>query len=340
MQRELTARRIERATADQVIFDPTDGTATPLVGRVVMRGLADELHDHHYLIVDGADGRTHYIEIGKGEAHEPLPRDTIVRIVPRAGGVRQVDRTIAEVAAANDGRYDIDAHLKHDPSASEAFAETHVRRLEAMRRVIRSVEREPDGTWIIAADHLDKAAAFEARQRRDRPVTIETLSAVSLDRLPHTDAATWLDKELVAGAPEPIRDAGFGREVRAAQSLRGQWLIAEGLAEEQDGRTTYHPGMIAALQRRELLRVAGQLSDELELPFVETKAGDRIGGRFSRAIEMVSGRHALIERSRDFTLVPWRPALERHVGKSVSGIVRGDGINWTIGRSRSGPSIG
>src|SRR3546814_15322893 len=96
-----------------------------------------------------------------------------------------------------------------------------------MRRVIRSVEREPDGTWIIAADHLDKAAAFEARQRRDRPVTIETLSAVSLDRLPHTDAATWLDKELVAGAPEPIRDAGFGREVRAAQSLRGQWRAEE-----------------------------------------------------------------------------------------------------------------
>src|SRR3546814_1199408 len=93
-------------------------------------------------------------------------------------------------------------------------------------------------------------------------LTIETLSAVSLDRLPHTDAATWLDKELVAGAPEPIRDAGFGREVRAAQSLRGQWLIAEGLADEHDGRTTYHPGMIAALQRRELLRVEGQRSEE------------------------------------------------------------------------------
>src|SRR3546814_18541597 len=94
--------------------------------------------------------------------------------------------------------------------------------------------------------------------------------------------------------------------------------------------------MIAALQRRELLRVAGQLSDELELPFVETKAGDRIDGRFSRAIEMVSGRHALIERSRDFTLVTWQPVLERHVGKSVSCIVRGDGVNWPIGTG--GPS--
>lgn len=340
MQRELTARSIERATADQVIFDPADGAAPPIVGRVVLRGLADELHDRHYLIVDAIDGRTHYIELGKGEAHEPLPNNAIVRVVPRAGGVRQVDRTIAEVAAANGGRYDIDAHLKHDPSATEAFAETHVRRLEAMRRLMRSVEREPDGTWIIAPDHVEKAAAFEARQGRDRPVTIETLSTVSLERLPHFDSATWLDQELVADTPAPIRDAGFGQEVRAAQSLRRQWLVAEQLADEQGGQTTYRPGMIAALQRRELLRVAGQLSDELGLPFVEAKAGDHVDGNFSRAIEMASGRHALIERGRDFTLVPWRPVLERQIGKNVSGIMRGDGVNWTIGRARSGPSVG
>src|SRR3546814_19025387 len=123
-----------------------------------------------------------------------------------------------EFAVANEGRYDIDAHLKHDPSASEAFAETHVRRLEAMRRVIRSVEREPDGTWIIAADHLDKAAAFEARQRRDRPVTLETLSAVSPARMPHTDAATWPDTALAAGATEPLTAAGSGRRGRASRS--------------------------------------------------------------------------------------------------------------------------
>src|SRR3546814_9556648 len=82
----------------------SNGAAAPIVVRFVLRGLADELHDRHYLIVDGIDGRTHYADIGKGEAHEPLQRDAIVRIVPRTGGVRQVDRTIAEVAVANEGR--------------------------------------------------------------------------------------------------------------------------------------------------------------------------------------------------------------------------------------------
>lgn len=339
MQRELTARKIERADADRVIFDPSAEDAKSITGRIVLRGLADELNDRHYLIVDGIDGRTHYVEIGRGEALEPTPQDAIVRIAPRTGGVRPVDRTIVEVAAANDGRYDLDAHLNHDPNASEAFAETHVRRLEAMRRLMRNVEREPDGSWIIAPDHLDKAAAFEARQLRERPVTVEVMSAVPLDRLSRAEAATWLDRELIAEAPEPLRDAGFGREVRTAQAARRQWLIAEELAEKKDGGTIYRRGMIAALQRRELLRVADQLSDEVGLRFVETKAGDRIEGKFSRAVEMVSGRHALIERAREFTLVPWRPVMERHVGKTVSGVMRGTGISWTIGRGRGGPAI-
>src|SRR3546814_7745611 len=96
--------------------------------------------------------------------------------------------------------------------------------------------------------------------------------------------------------------------------------------------------MIATLQRRELLRVAGQLSEELGLPFAEARPGERIEGRLGRMIEMTSGRYALIEKSREFTLVPWRPVLERQIGKSVSGIMRdGGGISWTLGRQRGGP---
>ncbi len=339
MQRELTARKLDRAAVDRVIYDPVAKEATPIIGRVVMRGLADEHEDRHYLLVDGIDGRTHYAEIGKGELVDTIPENAIVRIAPREGGIRAVDRTIDEIAAANGGRYSIDAHLKHDPTASERFAETHVRRLEAMRKISGVVEREPDGSWIIAPDHLARVERFEAMQFRDHPVAIETLSAIPLDKLPGNDAATWLDRELVAEAPVPVRDAGFGHEVRSAQAMRRQWLITEQLADEQDGQTVYRRGMLAALQRRELLRVARQLSDKLGVPFAEAREGEAVQGRLVRAVEMTSGRHALIERSRDFTLVPWRSVLDRHVGKSVSGIMRDGGINWTLGRQRSGPSV-
>ncbi|MEO1168750.1 MAG: relaxase/mobilization nuclease RlxS [Pseudomonadota bacterium] len=339
MQRALTAARLDRTPAERAIFDPAAKDAEPVIGRVVMRGLADELHDRHYLIVDGVDGRTHYVGIGKGDAVEPLADGAIVRVTPRHSGVRKVDRTIMEVAAANDGRYSVDAHLKNDPSASEEFAQTHVRRLEAMRRSMRSFEREAGGSWRIADNHLDKAAAYEARRMRDRPVAVEALSPVPLRDLPEADAATWLDSELLAKDRAPVRDAGFGSDVRAATAVRKQWLVDEGLAEQRGGEIVYRKGMIETLRRRELLRVASNLSDELGLRFVEAKAGDRIEGTLLKRVDLKSGRYALVAKSKEFTLAPWRPVLERHVGKAVSGVMRADRISWTLQRGRGGPTI-
>ncbi len=153
------------------------------------------------------------------------------------------------------------------------------------------------------------------------------------------DAATWLDHRLVDPSNEPVRDAGFGRDLRGALERRRLWLIEQDLAGQQDGRTTYRPDLLATLRRRELLRIAGQLSGELGLPFAEARPGSPIEGVYRRPIELMSGRFALIEKSREFTLVPWRPVLEPQVGKAVSGIMRESGISWRLGRQRGGPSI-
>src|SRR3546814_2594954 len=71
-----------------------------------------------------------------------------------------------------------------------------------------------DGSWVIAPDHLERAAAYEMARAKDRQVIVETLSAQRLDKLVDVQAATWIDRELVADNPEPLRDAGFGREAR------------------------------------------------------------------------------------------------------------------------------
>lgn len=154
-----------------------------------------------------------------------------------------------------------------------------------------------------------------------------------------SDGATWLDRQLVAADAEPLRNAGFGREARAALDRRRQWLIAQGLTRQEQGRIVIRANLLAILRRRELARVVGQLSDELGLGYAEAKPGERIEGVYRRPVDLASGRFALIEKSREFTLAPWRPVLDRHIDRQVSGILRGDAINWTIGRQRSGPSI-
>jgi type IV secretory pathway VirD2 relaxase len=340
MQRELAALGGGRSMTEHAIFDGRDGEGGPLVGRMVRRGLADEHRDRHYLVVDGIDGRSHYVDIGLVSAVEPIPDQAIVRITAREGDVREVDRTVAAIAAAHDGRYSVDLHLAVDARATEAFAETHVRRLEAIRRLTGGVERESDGTWRIAADHLERVELYEARVIRDRPVVVDTLSATPIERLTRANAATLLDRELVADEPSPLREGGFGREMQAALSARRQWLVEQDLAR-QDG-DTWQPraDLLAALQRREILQVAGTLCDDLGLDFAEARPGDRLEGVLTRRVDLVSGRFALVEKARDFTLVPWQPVLERQLGKQIGGVVRDDGVSWRIGRGREGPEIG
>ncbi|OJW29947.1 MAG: conjugal transfer protein TraI [Rhodospirillales bacterium 69-11] len=335
MQHAMRDRKRGPQLADYAIYDPAEGRS--LFGRVVARGLSEELRDHRYLIVDGTDGRCHYVDIGS--LRESYPRGSIVAITSRRGEIRQADRTVAEIAAAHGGRYSVDIHLRHDQTATQTFAETHMRRLEAMRRRSDLVEREPDGTWIIAPDHLVRAARYEQMQNKLTPVVIETLSNISLERQTRRIGATWLDRELISSEPLPLRDAGFGKDARDALIRRQQWLIEQGLAEQEQDQIVYQANMLATLKRRELARAGGQLSSELGLAYVETKPGQRVEGTYRRHVDLASGRYALVERSRDFTLVPWREVLERQIGRTVSGIVRDDTISWTFGRQRRGPEI-
>ena len=308
-----------------------------IVGRVTGRGLADEMAERRYVIVDGIDGLSHYV--GIGAADEQLPINSIVRLSNAPTTARQVDHTIAEVAAANAGRYSPDRHSFHDGKANDTYIEMHVRRLEAIRRATGGVERDATGEWRIAPDHLDRAARYEARRAAERPVTIETLSTLPLQQQVTIDAPTWLDRQLTHEVEHDVATSGFGRDVRRAMAQRQQWLIEQGLVQRTDnGMVAFDRDLVDQLRRREVAHAAGQLSQELGLKFAEVEPGRLIEGTYKRAINLASGRYALIERSLEFSLVPWRPVLEKQLERYVSGHSVGDSISWTIGRQRSGPS--
>jgi hypothetical protein len=329
LDREVRARELAVSPADYAIYDPARADAQSIVGRIVARGLSDEQVGREYLIVDGIDGRAHYVETGLG-GDEHGREGAIVRISPTPVDVRDVDRTVAEIAAANGGRYSEDVHFRHDPTASVRFVQTHVRRLEALRRSTGGVERESDGTWKIAADHLDRALEYERRRAGREPVRIEPLVAMTLEQMPAHNGITWLDED------PSVSDAhgstgSFGSKAADALRRRQQWMAEQGLADK--------PDRLDILRRRELQRIAGQLSRELGAPFVEAEPGLPIEGTYRRWVQVGMMRMAVIENSHEFTLVPWRPVFERQIGKEVSGIMRGRDVSWTFGRQRSGPEI-
>ena len=79
MQRALTEAGLDRSAAGFALFDR--GTRRqPLVGKVVGVGFVDEITDRHYVVVDGADARVHYVELGRLKPDNVPARDSIVRI--------------------------------------------------------------------------------------------------------------------------------------------------------------------------------------------------------------------------------------------------------------------
>lgn len=61
MHRALTTQGIERGTASYVLAG--ESLDAPIIGRLVDRGLDDELKGTAYAVVDGVDGRTHHIRL-------------------------------------------------------------------------------------------------------------------------------------------------------------------------------------------------------------------------------------------------------------------------------------
>lgn len=334
LNRELSARGRTPAATELTIYNPSAENARPLVGQLVTRGVADELNDRHYLIVDGSDGYSHYVAIGQAENVSAVADGALVEITPRRALAREVDHTVAGIAAVNGGRYSPEIHLRHDRTATMAFAETHVRRLEAMRRLENSVERLPDGTWIIAPDHVARAEVYEQGRIARAPVSVSVLSALNLEAQVGADGATWLDHELTSASPLPLRDAGFGRDAKAALNLRRQWLLSQELAVERGDGIAIKANAVARLRQREITRVGAQLAKDLGLPFRDCAQDRTISGVYRKPVELVSGRYAVIARDKDFALVPWRPVLERGLGQHVTGVQRGDAISWTLTRSR------
>lgn len=63
--------------------------------------------------------------------------------------------------------------------------------------------------------------------------------------------------------------------------------------------------------------------------------GQHVSNVYRRSVMVASGRFAMLDDGKSFSLMPWKPVLEqRLVGQSMTAMVRGGGVTWTFGRQR------
>ena len=332
LQRALGGTQRELA-----VFDP-GGDNQAVVGRVAAKGLADELHDRGYLVVDGLDGKAHYLALQNRAELADYPVGAVVE----ARGLnepRAVDRTIASLAVS--GLYRSDHHLAlarsqaadgHDP---DALVERHVRRLEALRRA-GIVERLDEGVWQVPADLPERGREHDARRLGD--VVVELRTPLSVERQVRAIGATWLDQQLIGGS-RGLSDKGFGMEVREALKQRADFLVEQSLAERQGQRVVLARNLLSTLRERELSATAREIAAQTGLHYRPPVDGERISGVYRRSMQLASGRFALLDDGIGFSLVPWKPVIESRLGQHLSAAVRGNSVSWQLGRQR-GPAIG
>lgn len=231
-----------------------DAPVDAVLGRLVERGLHDELKGSAYAIVEGIDGRTHHIR----------------------------------------------------------FTDIEM-------------------TGDAAPGAIVEARTYDDAQGRKR-LTLATRSDLSIEAQVAAQGATWIDRQLIARDLE-ISSAGFGIATRDAMERRIDHLVGEGFARRQGQRVIFARDLLNTLRRRDLDAAASRLSAETGLLHRPASEGEHVVGTYRQRLLLASGRFAMIDNGTGFQLVPWRPALERHLGREVSGVATGVGrVTWSLER--------
>lgn len=332
-----TQRAIGNARREMAVFTAAEDSR-PVVGRIIGKGLADELQDRGYLVVDGSDGRAHYVALSFGADLSQYPNGAIVE-VRGAAEVRAADKTIA--ALASDGLYRADHHLavaraqavpNRDPTEVVA---AHVRRLEALRRA-GIVERVSEGLWRIPIDLPERGKRYDAQRIGGSTVSLQ--SHMPLEAQTRVIGATWLDQQLIGRASD-VSGKGFGAEVRNALRCRTQFLTEQGLAERRGQRMILAQNLLATLRGRDIDAAGKAITLETGLTHRAVADGERVTGVYRRSVQLASGRFAMLDDGMGFSLVPWKPVIEQRLGQTMTAVVHGGGASWHFGRQR-GPSVG
>lgn len=228
----------------------------PIVGRLVARGLDDELAGSAFAIVDGVDGRTHHIRFDDIEWTGDAKPGAIVEL--------------------------------------------------------RSWEGRGGSARLSLAVRSDLPLGDQIR----------------------ASGATWLDRQLVA-RDTVLAGSGFGLAARDAIEARATFLEGEGLARRQGQRLVMASGLIDTLKQRDLDAAQAAIAARTGLAHQPSANGEHVSGIYRERVSLASGRFAMIDDGLGFQLVPWRPALDRHLGQHVAGTTASGGsIDWSLGRAR------
>lgn len=325
------ARGVERM-ANAIAYDKTNPEHKEITGKVIGRGLKNELYDEPYIVVAATDGNTYYTGLSRYAESEGLKAregDIVTLKTSERPTLGTTDKNIIEFASKNGGLYDPAAHLEEVKESlkrsnrtlpngiePEEFIESHVTRLggHAGRGLV-----QPEGDlWRIPADLEAKLEEIGKTAGRDKFFTrLVPESRLSIEQQITARGPTWLDEQAKRDIVPGSAKTDMQREVQAAALSRRAYLRQIDLAETSpEGQIRYRRDTMLRLAEMEREDALERLSRKHGTPAV-LQPGQKFAGKFVAMEHLPSGPHAVVKAGEVFTVVPMHPSMSKNVGRDL-----------------------
>ena len=306
------------------IFDPAEQGARSQMGIVRSFGRPDDTREGGFVVLENLRGQPIYAKVAEDDVFSTLKTGQAVTVRAFDPEPIQADRNIVAHAENRDGQFS-PVHVHLEENNSEEYTKAHERRLEALGRA-NVVSKNRNGAWDIPDDYLDRVRAYHKQLAKRLPAPLARDSVMTLSQMETARGATWLDEQLSTGRLEEERTS---KELLDAAAKRRIALRQMGIAIGDKERLSHQS--LEQLKAMDIREAGEALENQMGKPYASSSGSRHIEGVFKGTIERPSGKFAVIEKSREFTLVPWRPIMERRRGQSIIGRAStGGGISWDV----------
>lgn len=300
-------------TNNYKIYDKTQDLKTE--GLIIHKGIANELYDTLFVLVETPQGQIHYIPVSNYQVSDIYVGQIVKFETKKESWLKPSDHNIANVAGMNNGVYSAEKHeitlvgetiiIKGKKIDTKDFVEAHQKRVQRLCTFGLS-ENMGDNNFIISENLVEELT------KRDQIKPINKLeitpdSPMQLKEMVTYKGRTYLDRFTADLENNQLNKVGFGGELVELAKKRAQFVKGLGIDPSDPARAK----KLDEIEKQDLvkkIRIANNFS------YVSVDQSHSFKGQLKDAVDTLSGKKfALVEspHTQEFAMVPWQPKFDK-----------------------------
>jgi len=311
------ARSMTRNVGESDIVYP-EKLDKEIIGRVVDKGYSDELAETEYMIVEGVDGKHHYVHLDRFSEDSENRIGSIVKVHLGDEVGKYTDKKLHKYVKESKGIYDIENHkewvkrnVKIPTEKIDSYVKNHVLRLNKLEKM-GLVEKVAEGRWSVGDDLLENIKKYVIKDSKEKKQLIQV---DELSSRPHTSTinikgVTMLDKELLKPSIDLSKDCSLSNELKDSLAKRRTYLEEIGFLSKGNQVTKQ---TLEHLEKLELDEYRLQVKDT----HIELSKSDMIKGE-ANIITLNSGKYLKVTSDNNqYVLVKYNRYHRSLEGKQI-----------------------